>query len=115
VVSGEHCHRGGNWGGNLITISNLKIGNDGPSGEVVGNLTLWDAAGKQLEANYILTKNAAGFFYLNGSNLVTASASLPVGNHSVRVRATAINANISESAYFNVTVKPVPDLNGWIR
>jgi hypothetical protein len=96
-------------GANLIVISNLKIGNDGPSGEVVGGLTLWDS-GKQLEANYILTKNAAGFFYVNGSNLVTASASLPVGNHCVEVRATAINANISESAYFIVTVEQVPDL-----
>jgi hypothetical protein len=93
----------------LIVISNLKIGNDGPLGAVVGGLTLWHS-GQQLEANYILTKSAAGFFYVNGSNLVTASASLPVGNHSVEVRATAINANISESAYFIVTVEQVPDL-----
>jgi hypothetical protein len=105
MVSGWYWQRGAN----LIILSNLKIGNDGPSGAVVGDLTLWDTSGKQLEANYILTKNAAGFFYVNGSKLITASASLPVGNHSIRVRATAINANISESAYFMVTVEPVPD------
>jgi hypothetical protein len=54
--------------------------------------------------NFTLTKEAAGFFGISGSNIVTMSAAIPPGLYSVRVRAVATKSWMDDEARFTITV-----------
>ena len=88
----------------MISISNLTVSTKAAAAAVVGKLTLLNASMVGLPANFILTENAAGFFAISGSNLVTVSASIPTGFYSVNVSAVATNAWMDGEAAFVITV-----------
>jgi hypothetical protein len=88
----------------MISISNLTVSTKAAAGAVVGKLTLLNASMVGLPANFILTKDAAGFFAISGSNLVTVSTSIPPGLYSVNVSAVAISAWMRGEAAFVITV-----------
>jgi hypothetical protein len=88
----------------MISISNLSVSTSAAVGTTIGTLTTYNASGTAIKANYVLTKNSAGYFAISGSNLVTAGAPVPVGNYSVRVHANGTNTSLSGNAHFVVTV-----------
>jgi hypothetical protein len=78
-----------------ITISNLKVVVNAPAGTVVGTLTALDDKGAVIPCNFILTKQAAGYFGIFSDNLVTAWArSIQPGNYPVMVRANGIKTPV---------------------
>jgi hypothetical protein len=89
----------------MIGINNLTISTKAAAGSVVGTLSLYSATlGVMPNVNFILTKNAAGFFGISGSNVVTMNASIPPGLYSVRVRAVATKLWMDDDARFTITV-----------
>jgi hypothetical protein len=89
----------------MIGINNLTISTKAAAGSVVGTLSLLSASlGQMPNVNFILTKNAAGFFGISGSNIVTMSPSLPPGLYSVCVNAVATKAWMGDNARFTITV-----------
>ena len=54
-----------------ITISNLAVRNNAPSGTVIGVLTAQDA-GTVIPCAFSLTKGPAGLFAIAGNQLVTS-------------------------------------------
>src|SRR6266436_2447103 len=97
-----------------ITISNLKVAANAPAETVVGELTAINAKGTIIPCNFMLTKQAAGYFGISTDNLVTAWAgSIKPGNYPVTVRANGITTRFSGHAKFTITVTaadplPVP-------
>src|SRR6266446_6559750 len=91
-----------------ITISNLKVAENAPVGTVVGALTAMDDKGTVIPCEFMLTKQAAGYFRISSNDLVTARAELiKPGNYPVTVRANGINTRFSGRAQFTVTVTAV--------
>ena len=91
-----------------ITINNLKVVDNAPTGTVVGALTAMDDKGTVIPCNFILTKQAAGYFGISTDNLVTAwEGSIIPGNYPVTVRANGINTRFSEHAKFTINVTAV--------
>ena len=89
----------------MIGINNLTISTKSPTGSVVGGLSLYGATlGVMTNVNFILTKNAAGFFGISGPNIVTMNTSIPPGLYSVRVRAVATKVWMDDDARFTITV-----------
>ena len=88
----------------MISISNLSVSTSAPVGTTIGTLSTYNASGTAIKANYVLTKNSAGYFAISGSNLVTAGSPIPVGNYSVRVHTNGTNTSWSGNAHFVVTV-----------
>src|SRR5215475_11255393 len=96
-----------------ITISNLEIMNNAPDGSVVGVLTAIDEKGTVIPCNFILTKQAAGYFSISSDDLVTEWAgSIKPGNYPVTVRANGINTRFSETAKFTINVRAAGPLPG---
>src|SRR6266481_7640670 len=95
-----------------ITISNLKVADNAPSGTVVGSLTAMDDKGTVIPCNFMLTKQAAGYFGIVADDLVTAWAGpIKPGNYPVTVRANGITTRFSEHATFTIEVtaaEPLP-------
>ena len=90
-----------------ITISNLTVQNNAPSGTVIGMLTAQDA-GTVIPCAYSLTKGSAGLFAIAGNQLVTSwSGSITPGRYSVHVNASGINTGFSASTDFVVDVRAV--------
>ena len=88
-----------------ISISNLTVAQNAPTGTVVGRLTTRDQSGKFVASNFTLTKTSAGFFAVSGSNLITAwSGTAPAGNYSVRVNAVGTNVWYSAGGSFVITI-----------
>ena len=78
-----------------ITINNLKVADNAPAGTVVGAVTAMDDKGTVIPCNFILTKQAAGYFGISTDNLVTAwEGSIKPGNYPVTVRANGINTPV---------------------
>src|SRR6266436_10220803 len=91
-----------------ITINNLTVADNAPAGTVVGALTAMDDKGTVIPCNFILTKQAAGFFGIFSDNLVTTwEGSIKPGEYPVTVRANGINTRFSEHAKFTITVTAV--------
>jgi hypothetical protein len=89
----------------MIGINNLTISTKAAVGSVVGTLKLLSSSlGQMPNVNFILNKNAAGFFSISGSNIVTTSPLIPPGLYSVRVNAVATKAWIDDNACFMITV-----------
>jgi hypothetical protein len=89
----------------MIGINNLTVSTKAVTGTVVGTLSLLGASlGQMPNVNFILTKNAAGFFGISGSNIITMSPLLPPGLYSVRIRAVATKAWLDDNARFTITV-----------
>jgi hypothetical protein len=88
----------------MISITNQTVSTNAAAGAVVGKLTLLDANRVGLSANFILTKGAAGFFGISGTNLVTVNASIPPGFYSVPVSAVGTRAWSGDKAFFTITV-----------
>ena len=101
-----------------ITISNLKVAANAPTGTTVGVLTATDATGKIIPCNFVLTKKAGGYFAVSSDWLITAwSGSIAAGHYPVVVRANGINDRFSEKGNFTITVlavdpPPLPTPNG---
>ena len=70
-----------------LGLSNLTVSGQAPAGAVVGILSLLNASGVTMQANFMLD-DCAGFFGISGNNLVTMNASLPPGNYSLSVTAS---------------------------
>jgi hypothetical protein len=87
-----------------VMISNLTISTKAPAGTVVGGLALYDATAVSRAANYISNENSAGFFGINGSQLVTQRASIPPGYYAVQIYANAENVSLCGKAAFVVSV-----------
>jgi hypothetical protein len=90
----------------MISINNSTVSTKAAVGATVGTLTMMNAGGTVLATNFILTKSAAGFFGISGSNLVTERSAIPLGMYSVRVRGAATTAYYANNAYFIITVTP---------
>ena len=88
----------------MISIGNLTVSTKAAAGTIVGQLALLDPNMVGLSANFILTKSAAGFFAISGSDLVTVNASISPGFYSVNVRAVATSAWMDDKAVFEITV-----------
>ena len=89
-----------------ITISNLTVAANAPTGAIVGVLGARDAANNIIPCNFTLTKRAGGYFAISSNNLVTSwSESITPGFYSVRVRANGINTRFSSSANFTINVQ----------
>jgi hypothetical protein len=89
----------------MIGVNNLTISTKAAAGSVVGTLSLYSSSlGQMPNVNFILTKNAAGFFGISGSNIVTMSPSIPPGVYSVRVNAVATKVWMDDNARFTITV-----------
>src|SRR6266446_7662351 len=101
-----------------ITISNLKVAANAPTGTTVGVLTTTDATGKIIPCNFMLTKKAGGYFAISSDRLITAwSGWVAAGYYPVVVRANGINDRFGERASFTITVlsvdpPPPPTPNG---
>src|SRR5580693_5491514 len=88
-----------------ITISNLTVSNNAPTGTTIGVLVTTDASGTVIPCNYMLTKGSIGYFAIAGNNLITAwSAPATPGHYSVRLRAIGASTVFSGSATFTVDV-----------
>src|SRR5271155_4740448 len=88
-----------------ITISNLTVSNNVPTGTTIGVITTIDASGAVIPCNYRLTKGSIGYFVIAGDELVTAwSMPATPGSYSVRVRAIGSSTIFSGSATFTVAV-----------
>ena len=91
-----------------ITISNLEVADNALSGTVVGALTAMDDKGTVIPCNFMLTKQAAGYFGISTDNLVTAwEGSIKPGNYPVTVWANGINTRFREHAKFTINVTAV--------
>jgi hypothetical protein len=89
----------------MITIDNLTVAANAPTGTTVGVLTARDVPGSVIPCNFALTKQAGGFFAISGNNLVSVwVGSIVPGFYPLRVRANGINTRFSSSATFIVTV-----------
>jgi hypothetical protein len=88
----------------MIRISNLTVSTTAPVGATIGALTLMKPGVVILPGNFTLTKGAAGFFGISGSNLVTEGSAIPVGFYSVRVRGVATTVWYDDDTYFTITV-----------
>jgi len=89
----------------MIGVNNLTISTKAAAGSVVGTLSLYGATLAQMpNVNFTLTKNAAGFFGISGSNIVTMSPMIPPGLYSVRVNVVATKVWIDDNARFTITV-----------
>src|SRR5271166_3499202 len=94
-----------------ITISNLTVPDNAPTGTVVGTLVAMDAKGTVVPCNFIMTKKSAGYFAISGNELITVwSGSIPPGYYPVHVRANGINRKFGASASFVITVTAVDPL-----
>jgi hypothetical protein len=97
--------RSSDWEYLMIAIDNLTISTRAGSGTTVGNLSLFSASmGQMPNVNFILTKNAAGFFGISGSKVVTMNTPIPPGLYSVKVRAVGTRAWMDDDAQFTITV-----------
>jgi hypothetical protein len=88
----------------MISINNSLVSTTAPVSAIVGALTMTNADGAALPANFILTKSSSGTFGISGSNLVTERSAIPPGIYSVRVRGIATNANYSNKTYITIIV-----------
>jgi hypothetical protein len=96
-----------------ITINDLTVTSNAPTGTTVGVLTATDALGSIISCNFTLTKEAAGFFAISANNLITVwIGSIAPGYYPVRVRANGVNIRFSGSATFIVTVGAAPTPTG---
>ena len=87
-----------------ISINNLVISTKAAVGAPIGTLSLKNSSAIGIKANFMLTKNSAGFFAISGYNLVTAGASIPPGNYSVRIKANGTNTSLKGNATFVIAV-----------
>jgi hypothetical protein len=87
-----------------IMISKLTVSSKAAANAVVGALTLYDAAGTALGANFTLDTDAAGFFGISGNNLIAVRASVPVGFYGVRASGNALSVAQTNKAYFVIAV-----------
>jgi hypothetical protein len=92
--------------GNFMTlmISNLTVSTKAPVGTVIGALAMYDATAVSRTANYISDENSAGYFGVNGNQLVTIRASIPPGYYGVQIYANAEYVSLCGEAAFVVTV-----------
>ena len=91
-----------------IIISNLHVADNAPARTVVGALTAMDDKGTVIPCNFMLTKQAAGYFGIFSDNLVTSWAgSIKPGNYPVTVRANGVTTRFSGRAKFTITVTAV--------
>jgi hypothetical protein len=88
----------------MISINNSTVSTNAAAGAVVGTLTLMNSNLVGLSANFILTKNAAGFFAVSGRSLVTVKALIPPGLYSVKVKAVGTKDWMDGNAMFVITV-----------
>jgi hypothetical protein len=88
----------------MIGINKLTVSTTAAIGTVVGGLTLFNASMVAMNANFILTDDAAGFFGLSGNNIVTMNTPIPVGSYSINVSAVGTKTYWSDEASFTITV-----------
>jgi hypothetical protein len=88
----------------MIRLDNITVSSTAPVGTAVGTLSLLDSSYNVRPANFISTEDAAGFFWVNGSKLVTVKTPIPVGYYSVQIEAVATTATLSGEGNFMVTV-----------
>jgi hypothetical protein len=90
-----------------LGLSNLTVSGKASAGAVVGTLSLLNASGVTMQANFMLDDDCAGFFGISGNNLVTMNASLPPGNYSVSVTGVGTKTYWSADGNFTITVTPI--------
>jgi len=97
-----------------ITITNLTIAKNAPSGTIVGVLSGRDV-GTIIPCNFLLSKKASGYFAISGNNLITVwNGSIAPNYYCVRVRATGTTTRFSGKATFNISViDPPPASSTW--
>jgi hypothetical protein len=88
----------------MLSISNVSVSATAPAGTAVGVLTLFDSTMTSRQANFILTDDAAGFFGMTGTSLVTQQPSLPKGYYAVKVKATSKVATLNGTGHFMITI-----------
>ena len=88
----------------MIKIDNLSVSSTAPAGTVVGTLSLMDASNTMRAANFMCTKDAAGFFAIAGGKLVTVKTPTPTGTYPVKVKAVGTAVWLDGVANFVVTV-----------
>jgi hypothetical protein len=89
-----------------LGLSNLTVSGQAPAGAVVGILSLLNASGVTMQANFMLDDDCAGFFGISGNNLVTMNASLPPGNYSLSVTGVGTKTHWKTEGFFTITVTP---------
>ena len=87
-----------------ISISNVTVSTKAPQGTVIGTLALVDDTGISRMANFISTQDAAGFFGINGSNLVTLRASIPPGYYGLQIYGNGEYVSLCGEAAFVINV-----------
>jgi hypothetical protein len=89
----------------MIGINTLTVSTKASAGTVVGTLKMYSSpAGQMPNVNFILTKDASGFFSISGSNIVTMNPSIPPGFYSVFVNAVGTQTWFDDDAVFTITV-----------
>jgi len=89
-----------------LGLSNLTVSGKASAGALVGTLSLLNASGVTMQANFMLDDDCAGFFGVSGNNLITMNASLPPGNYSVSVTAVGTKTYWEADGCFTITVTP---------
>ena len=87
-----------------ICISNLAVSTKAAAGTAIGVLTLLNASGVPMGANYLLTQDSTGFFVIQGSNLVTNRASIAPGYYSITVHGLGTLTRWKTKAVFVIQV-----------
>jgi hypothetical protein len=88
----------------MISLNNITVSTHATAGTVVGKLALLNSNLVALSASFILTKSAAGFFTVSGSNLVTVKTLIPPNLYSVKVKAVGVKDWMDDDAVFLITV-----------
>jgi len=91
-----------------ITITNLTVAANAPAGTIVGVLSARDV-GSIIPCNFILSKQASGYFAISANNLITVwNGSIAPGYYCVRVRAVGTATRFSGNATYNINVIDPP-------
>jgi hypothetical protein len=87
-----------------LMLSNLTVSTKAPAGTIIGSLSLVDSTGVSRVANFTSTENAAGYFGILGSNLVTLRASISPGNYCFQIYGNGQYVPLSGEGSFVITV-----------
>jgi hypothetical protein len=87
-----------------LSIDKLTVSTKAAANTTIGTFTLTDSGGAVRQTNYALDENAAGFFGISGSKLVTLRTPLPAGNYCINLYYNAEYVPLSGEAAYVITV-----------
>jgi hypothetical protein len=87
-----------------LSIDKLTVSTNAAANTTIGTLTLTDSGGTVRQTNYALNENAAGFFGISGSKLVTLRSPIPAGNYCINLYYNAEYVPLSGDAAYVITV-----------